>query len=633
MADPVLDILKQYWGYPNFRGRQQDVVETLVSGRDAVVLFPTGGGKSLCYQVPGMALEGICLVVSPLVALMEDQLEDLKSRGIRAVGLYGRLPEPELVRRLDQAAFGSCKFLYLSPERLRQDLVFRRLQQLPLSLIAIDEAHCISQWGYDFRPAYLECARLREPFPHVPMAALTATAPAEVLKDIRTVLQLEDAPVFRDSARRENLTFRVLETEDKYHRLREALTRETGSAIVYVQTRKASIQIAAWLERQGIAAGHYHGGMPEAGKRDALGRWQKGKLRVMVATNAFGMGIDKADVRLVVHYQLPETLEHYYQEAGRAGRDGKPAMALLLSGPSDPDRSREFFLESLPTVADLILVYRKLCNYFQVSYGEMPEEEYSFGLEAFCAQYKLPPNKTFQALEVLDRQGVISLRPLVRTEARLQVVAPKAAIWDFLGRQPAWQDLVQTLLRTYGGLFDYPTEIQLPLLQKKLGWPEARILEGLRQMEQASLTEVDLRQGDLQLAFTMPREDDRSIHAFSGAYRTRQKVKVRKVNQMIAYAANSDICRRVQLLDYFGEKDSQACGRCDVCQPEPVGIPETETLRREISEALREGPRTSREILEKARLPETALLRELRHMLEEGLLTLGPASTYILKTS
>ncbi|MDG1572772.1 RecQ family ATP-dependent DNA helicase [Robiginitalea sp. M366] len=630
MAETAQEILQKYWGYKGFRGQQAEIIRALVSGSDAVALLPTGGGKSLCYQVPGLVREGLCLVISPLIALMEDQITDLKGRGIRAMGLFGRLPEEQLIQRLDNAAFGGYDFLYLSPERLRQDTVLKRLEGIALSLIAVDEAHCISQWGFDFRPAYLECARLRERFPEVPLAAFTATAPPEVLTDIRQVLHLEAAPVFRDSVARPNLQFRVIHTQDKRYRLQAALRESAGSAIVYVQTRRASTSLAAYLNQQGLKARYFHGGMQEAEKKEVLAGWQNNTFPIVVATNAFGMGIDKADVRTVVHYETPETLEHYYQEAGRAGRDGAPARALLLIGPSDAARTREFYLGSLPEIKDLVAVYRHLCNYFQVAYGELPETVFSFPFEAFCGQYKLPSKGTFQALEVLDRQGLISLRPLARTQVSLQMDCSKAALWEYLERVPAWQGLVQTVLRTYGGVFEYPTEIRLGLLAKKLQQPEVRILEGLRLMEKEGLVLLEVREGDLQLQFLQPREDARSIHAFAGAYSRRQEVKIKKVEHMLAYAALKKGCRRSSLLEYFGETTQGPCGNCDLCLPLEEGPAESEGLRKGILQLLGEGPKTSREIQALGSFPETQLLELLRLLLEEGRIALGPANEYKL---
>lgn len=608
-------------------------MDHLVSGKDAVVLMPTGGGKSVCFQVPALVRPGICLVVSPLISLMEDQLQGLKARGIKALGLYGRLSEDELVQRLDNASFGGYKFLYLSPERLSQELVLKRLETLPVNLIAIDEAHCISQWGFDFRPAYLECARLREILPDVPVAALTATAPAAVLQDIQQILNLEEAAVFRQSVVRGNLRLRVCATEDKRYRLQAALQAHPGPGIVYVQTRRSSVKLAAFLNQQGIPSCHFHGGMPEEAKRKTLEAWQREKVRVVVATNAFGMGIDKANVRLVAHYEIPETLEHYYQEAGRGGRDGDPATALLLVSPSDADKTRSFFLDNLPGIPDLIQVYRALCNNFQVPYGELPEETYSLEFEAFCSQYGLPRNKTFQALEVLDRQGLIRLRPLVKTEIKIQMLGSKAALWDYLERMPHWQPLLQALLRTYGGIFDYPTEIRLGLLAKKLNWPESRILEGLSQLEQDGLTEVERHQGDLQLQFLQPREDAHSIHAFAGSYQKRQGVKREKINQMLAFVANTTTCRRIQLMAYFGEPETAPCGHCDVCMPEAAPRTPTQILRGHILNELKEGPKTSRDLCAARRVSETQVLEQLQQLLEDGTISLNPANRYYLNTT
>ena len=631
MVETPENILRAYWGYESFRGSQQAVIDTVMRGEDVIALMPTGGGKSVCYQVPALALEGICLVVSPLIALMEDQLAGLKARGVKALGLYGKLSEEDLLRRLDNAVYGGYRLLYLSPERLSQDLVLQHIARMPVSLLAIDEAHCISQWGFDFRPAYLQCAQLRTLHPGVPMMALTATATPEVLRDITELLGLEQARVFKDSIHRPNLIYSVQPTEDKRYRLQSLLESEAGSAIVYVRTRRETQALAEFLLRKNIPATFFHGGLTQEEKKARLRDWQAARARVMVATNAFGMGIDKADVRLVLHYDIPETIEHYFQEAGRAGRDGAPAKGVLLYTPSDLQRSAEYFLGNLPGIDELITVYRKLCNYFQVAYGELPEKAFYFRLETFCETYGLSPAKTFNALELLDRHGVITLLQNARTDTRLQFVCPKSELWGYLDARPEMTALVQMLLRTYGGLFDFETPVRLDRLSRKLNIPEAKLTGHLQRLHQDGLIALELQQGDLEVLFLQPREDARTIHAFSREVKARQELKRKKVAQMADYIRNTDICRERQLLAYFGEHTTRNCGLCDVCAAaEPTAIAVSH-LRLQIVEALSSGPKTSRELLAKGLGPEEALLRSLQTLLEDGRLRLGPQNEYMLK--
>lgn len=621
--------MQKYWGHEAFRGSQKAVIDGVLQGRDVIALMPTGGGKSVCYQVPALMGKGICLVVSPLVALMEDQLTTLKAMGVKALGLYGKLTEEDLLRRLDNAVYGGYSLLYLSPERLGQDLVLQHIARMEVSLLAIDEAHCISQWGYDFRPAYLQCARLRELHPGVPLIALTATATAEVLRDITEILGMENARVFKDSIRRPNLVYSVLHAEDKRYRLRDLLERESGSAIVYVRTRRESLMLAETLHRNSVSATHFHGGLTQDEKKTRLKAWQSGRARVMVATNAFGMGIDKADVRLVVHLDIPETIEHYFQEAGRAGRDGEPARAVLLCGPSDLARSAEYFLGNLPSLDELITVYRKLCNYFQVAYGELPEHAFSFGLEAFCDTYGLGVAKTFNALELLDRHGVLSLQPHARTDTRLQFLCNKAGLWAYLDAHPEMRETMQVLLRTYGGLFDFDTPIRLDRISRKLNMAEAGLTQQLQRLQHDGLISLELKMGDLEVLFLQPREDAQTVHAFSRQVKARQNLKRQKVAQMADFVRNDHLCRERQLMAYFSEESGRDCGQCDVCLAGEPAAAQLKIVQTEVLKALASGPKTSRELTSRGCGAESAVLRSLQLLLEDGKIKLGPNNEYV----
>ncbi len=628
MAD-VDAILKKYWGYDSFRGSQESLIRDVLRGEDVIGLMPTGGGKSLCYQVPALAMEGICVVVSPLIALMEDQLEDLKTRGVRAMGLYGRLTEEDLLRRLDNAAYGNYKFLYLSPERLLQDLVLQHLERMKVCLVAVDEAHCVSQWGFDFRPAYLEINRLRSVLPGVPALALTATATPEVQQDIREHLGLEGARMYRDSFLRENIRYAVKITEDKRYRLRSHLESCPGSAIVYVRTRRATVALSNYLEQQGVSSGAFHGGLPQETKRASLRAWQAGELRVMVATNAFGMGIDKSDVRSVVHYEIPETPEHYYQEAGRAGRDGQEAAALLLATPGDLESTPDYFLGNLPSVPELIRVYRKLNTFFGIPYGEIPESPLPFRFEEFCEQYGLPAGKTFTALEILDRQGVLTLLQVFKTTVKMNFICSKSGLWRYLETYPDMKATIQTLLRTYGGLFDFETPVRSRSLARKLGISESVLLDRFRQMEKDGLVELQIRQGDMEIHFLQPREDDRTIHAFGKSVNRRMEVRAGKVGAMLDYVRDVKTCRQVLLLQYFGETDATACGHCDTCRDRTLRGTDS-GIRSRILRELGKGPRTSRELCVAGCQPETQLLHCLQYLLEEGRLRLDNQNQYTL---
>jgi ATP-dependent DNA helicase RecQ len=631
MSDSAEKVLEQYWGHTGFRGSQEKIIKAVLKGSDVVALLPTGGGKSLCYQIPGVLLPGLCLVVSPLMALMEDQVSDLNSRGIRAMSLSGKLNQEELIRKLDNVEFGNYSFLYLSPERLQQELVINRIKNLNINLIAIDEAHCISQWGFDFRPSYLKCTVLRELLPSIPVIALTATATAEVMKDIEELLLLRNPEVYRDSVERQNITYSVLNTEDKNFRLNQLLQKHSGSGIVYVQTRRATVLLAAYLRSNGVSAAAFHGGMSAEEKQSLLRDWQTGKLRVMTATNAFGMGIDKADVRLVVHFEVPETLEHYFQEAGRAGRDGKPALAILLLGPDDIERARDRYLGNLPTVKEILKTYEKLNSYFSIPYAELYEDALAFDFTDFCETYQLPTALTYNALEILDRQGVLALSQQFWQKSRIQFTCSKQALWRYLKSQPNLEPTVQTMLRTYGGLFDFETPINLRAISGKLKTGEEDLLKQLEQLQKDEIIHMETSRGDLELRFLVPREDEKTVYAFARDQEARLKVKREKVEKMAGYLKNDSVCRQVQLLAYFGEMHGRPCGSCDVClDATNLDVSQRESMKKTILRALEKGPKSSRELLEGNNLPEGPALHCLQNLLQEGVLTLGAENQYIL---
>lgn len=623
-------ILKKYWGFDGFRGSQEDIINSVLAKRDVLALLPTGGGKSVCYQLPAIAMDGICIVVSPLIALMEDQLKGLQSRGIKALGLYGKLSEEEIIRKFDNALYGGYSLIYISPERLSQPLIRQHLERLPVNLIAIDEAHCISQWGFDFRPAYLECSILRRLFPKTPLLALTATATTEVIEDITKILEMDRVEIFKDSIQRPNLIYSVAYIEDKLYYLQYLILKNPGSAVIFVRTRKESQQISEYLLKKECSATFFHGGLELADKQKQLEAWQSGKVRVMVATNAFGMGVDKGDVRLVVHYHMPETLEHYFQEAGRAGRDGQRAHAVLLSAPSDASRSVQYFLGNIPSIEDIITVYRKLCNYFQVAYGELPEKSYHLNFGSFCKFYELSQSKTFNTLELLDRNGVISLLQKVKTIIKIRFLCSKGDLNQLMERNPDLQETILVLMRTYGGLLDYETIIQPKVLAQKLRCTENELMDRLSSMNNLKILELEIESGDLEITFLLPREDERTIHSFSKNLEHRQELKRNKVNQMVNYVSNIDMCRQVQLLAYFGENSKSECGSCDVCAPDEPSTKDIMALKPFVLQSLTTGPKSSRELILLGQGSEKATLNCLRFLLEDQIISLDSSNKYKL---
>jgi|TARA_R110000764_G_scaffold240105_1_gene343041 ATP-dependent DNA helicase RecQ len=623
-------ILKQFWGYDDFRGSQKKIIDNVLSGKDVLALMPTGGGKSICYQVPSLAMEGICIVVSPLVALIQDQVAQLRKRNIKAIALTGGIPPDELNNLLDNCLYGNYKFLYLSPERLQQTIVKERIQQMNVNLIAIDEAHCISQWGNDFRPAYLGCSILKELVPNTPMIALTATATPRVVDDIVENLELREVSIFKDSFSRTNINFRVKRSEDKLYQLKKYMDKVPGSAIVYVRSRKMSISLANFLIKNGVSASFFHGGIPKSDKEEKLNLWLSGKVRVMVATNAFGMGVDKPDVRLVVHYQIPDSLESYFQEAGRAGRDGEPSTAIIITSNEDEDKAKKQFLSALPDVAFVKQVYSKLNNYFQISYGELISEPLAFKFNEFCKRYEFNPNMTFNAIRVLDQNSVLSLAENFKEKTTLQFVASKAEIFNYLDKNRKTAPIIQTILRTYGGITEYETKINLYMLSKKTATNEERLKHILQQLADDNIAEYQNNSSDLEITFLVPREDDHTINLFAKKIKDFNQVKQNNMSAMLGYISNKKVCRSIYLLNYFGEKTAEKCGTCDICtKKERVASPYD--LEKRIMELLEIRPHTSRQLEKEMGANEKELLKTLERLLEDELVSINFKNEYIKK--
>lgn len=632
MKSPI-QILETYWGHRTFRSLQEEIIGSVLNGQDTVALLPTGGGKSICFQVPAMVMEGICIVISPLVALMTDQVAALKERNIKALNLSGGISADELTSLLDNALFGNYKFLYLSPERLQQEQVQSALRKMNINLIAIDEAHCISQWGNDFRPSYAAIHVLRELHPYVPMIALTATATQEVLADTIQQLKMEAPHIFKKSFVRSNISYRVVQQHDKHYALTQLLQHNPESAIVYVRSRKQAETVSMRLQKQGISADFYHGGLSPKLKRNKLEAWKNYRCSTMVATNAFGMGIDHPKVRFVAHIQLPDSLESYFQEAGRAGRDDKDAIAVLFYDESDKVLLRRQFIETLPSIKDIKKLYRTLNNYFQISYGEGSFTEHNFSFAQFCQTYDLPSLITLNGLQSLDRLGIIQLSKQFGRKSKIQFLLNSKQLLDEFEKNTSFSVVGKTILRIYGGIFEVPNTIDIDLVAAKSGIPSEKIIQVLKDMEQHRLLELNLYETDATLTFLVPREDDRTLNPFGKTITLLNRKKEQQVEAVLRYVANDKICKSVQLVQYFGEENAQNCGICSVCRKNHEGAVKisTKEIANKIMLLIREEPMDSRSLIENLTFAEKDVLQVLQWLVDRNKIQLNAINQYFSK--
>jgi ATP-dependent DNA helicase RecQ len=563
----AIEILQKYWGHQAFRPLQQDIITSVLEGKDSLALLPTGGGKSICFQVPALVKEGICIVVSPLIALMKDQVENLKSKGIEAIAIYAGMGKREIDILLDNCIYGKIKFLYLSPERLLADLVRVRISYMNVNLIAVDEAHCISQWGYDFRPPYQQIAKLREILPNVPVLALTATATDFVRKDIVEKLEMKDPQVFVKSFARDNLSYVVFGNEDKYKKLIDICQNVKGTGLVYVRNRRETAEVANFINRNQIKADYYHAGLERDVRFLKQEEWKNNKTRIMVATNAFGMGIDKADVRFVVHLDLPESLEAYYQEAGRAGRDEKRSYAVLLANHADVLGLESRYLDSFPSPDEIRKTYHYLGNYFQLAFGAGEGLTLTFDIADFCKRFNISVLKTISALKFLEHDGYLTLSESVFLPSRIMFIASHEDIYRFQIENKVYDSIIKTILRSHGGAFDGFVKINEADLAKKTGLSYKEIIALLNKLQAMELLSYSQQTDQPQLQYVRPRVDMDHFDLDVKYLALRKEILHKQINAVVGYAS-SNLCRSVQLLNYFDEHHATKCGVCDVCLAE-----------------------------------------------------------------
>lgn len=633
MSKHPINILERYWKFTAFRGNQEAIINSVLNNEDVFALMPTGGGKSICFQIPALIKDGICIVVSPLIALMKDQVKNLNNRGIKALSITSGMSKLAVDTILDNCIYGNYKFLYVSPERLQQPIVKDRIRQMHVNLIAVDEAHCISQWGNDFRPSYANLLELRKLQPSVNIIALTATAKPNVVEDIIHQLDFINPKIYKQTFYRDNLGYIVLHKEDKYHTLISILKKHKGASIIYARSRRVTLEINTLLNTKHITSTYYHGGLSMAEKDNNMGLWMADKKQVMVATNAFGMGIDKADVKTVIHINLPESMESYFQEAGRAGRNGKNAYAVILKNNYDEVLVKKQFLNNLPTVNDVKLIYRKLCSYFQISYGEGMQMSFDFDFSHFCNIYNFNNNLCYYTLQLLDKNSIISLSNRFKNKTLVKFIVSNNAIFSYLEKHPNYEIIVKSLLRSYGGIFDFEVDINIKNVAQKAAVTENYLTQVLKQLEKNAVINLKVSRTDAQITFIEPREDELTINRIASTIKDQNALKKQNINAVITYINNTETCRSKQLLHYFGDNTAKLCGICSVCTARKKNNFKLDKniLRKKVIKLLETGDKSSREILSVLNCNETDLKETLKTLLEHKILKITPKNTYKLK--
>lgn len=625
MSKQTRDILQQYWGYPSFRPMQEDIVDSVIEGKDTLALLPTGGGKSICFQVPAMTMEGICIVITPLISLMKDQVMHLKKIGIAAAAIFSGMHHNEIEIIYNQAAFGMLKFLYVSPERLMTDAFIEALKKMNVNMLAVDESHCISQWGYDFRPPYLKIAEIRKYIPHAPVLALTATATPQVVEDIQYRLGFKKNNVFQTSYERKNVTYNVIHEADKFglmYRLFQKMDK--GSGIVYVRSRKRTKIIADWLQSVGISASFYHAGL-DAKLRDYRQQlWMDGKIKVIVATNAFGMGIDKPDVRLVVHLDLPDSLEAYFQEAGRAGRDLQPSEAFLLVANTDVKKLQENIQSSYPDLNRIKMIYDTIGNYLQIPIGAGLDQRYNFDINDFAQCYNLSLLEVYNAIKLIEREGFLITSEALNTPSKIHIRANREDLYRFQIEYKEFDTIIKYLLRNTPGVLSDLVNIREEQISQKTGMPVDKITRQLSQLEKLNFLTYIPRNDKPNIQLLTERLDSKHFYLSDEVYKDRKNEAAKRIQAVIDFVNNDNECRSVQLLRYFGENIKKTCGKCDVCSSKNkmnINDKEYQDISESIIHELRESDSDVYNVLNKInQYHEEKVLNTIRIMIDNNII-------------
>ncbi len=622
MAD-YHEILEKVWGFKQFRPLQEDIIKSVLAGRDTLVLMPTGGGKSITFQVPALAMEGICVVITPLIALMKDQVEKLHKLEIKAQAIFSGMTYDEIEVALNNCIYGNYKFLYIAPERIGSEKFTARFQNMPVNLITVDEAHCISQWGYDFRPSYLKISGLRKYFPEVPILALTATATAPVVEDIQEKLQFKTRNVMKQSFERKNLTYAVRQSEDKQRDLLDIATKLDGCGIVYVRNRKKCKEIAVFLKQQKISADYYHAGLKHEVRSQRQESWTQGKTRIIVATNAFGMGIDKADVRFVTHVDIPDSMEAYFQEAGRAGRDDKPAYAILLFSATDKKVTEQRIDSNFPDLDTIKNIYQAAGNYCKVPIGGGKGLSFDFNLADFSSQFRFNPFHAFSALKILEREGYIEVTDEMNNPSRIKFLLSRDDLYKFQVANAKFDAFIKLVLRSYTGIFTDYTGIDELMLAKRAGVEVDVVFQYLSRLNTLKVIRYIPQRKTPLLIYNEERLEDKSLYISKENYRDRKERFIANLNAILKYAGSGDKCRSVMLLEYFGESNAEPCGQCDVCRrktEKELINEEFELMKEEIEAIVKMEPIALNELVNKIPFNKDKLIQTIQWMLDNDIL-------------
>ncbi|MDC3344742.1 RecQ family ATP-dependent DNA helicase [Flavobacteriaceae bacterium] len=615
MTSPA-QILQKYWGYSSFRDSQEDIIEAVLNKRDVVTILPTGGGKSLCYQVPGLILEGVCLVISPLISLMNDQTEQLRNNGIKALTIKSKATTDEIVSLFDNLKFGKYKFLYLSPERLQSDLVIQKIKEININLIAVDEAHCISEWGHDFRPSYRLIYKVRDVFPTINMIALTATATKKVVDDIIENLNLSKTSIFKKSFYRNNLAYQIIKNENKLGKLEQIFKKNPFPTIIYVNSRKKTEDISNFINAKGYLSTFYHGGMTNESKTIAFDSWMNEDRLIMVATNAFGMGIDKPNVKVVIHLDLPASIENYVQEAGRAGRNGEKSFSVVLQNENDINSFKKNTLETIPTINEIKNVHRKLYQYFQIALGELPEVSFDFNFFKFCQTYKLSHKKTATIFQILKKNSIIEINSKFSQKSTVIFIISSKQLIRQTFNNKLTRKLIDFILRSHGGVFQKKTKINEFDIAKRMQINSLNVKELLNKLDHLNIIDYKEASSNEDFTFLSPREDDKTINRISRSIEKYLNQQQKKSKELIYFIKNNTTCRYIQLSRYFNEKKVSKCTLCDVCISDKKNS--SKRIEKDIKELFKDRKEISQdEIIFSLEHDEKAILIHLRNLLSK----------------